>query len=110
MAKELAPFVEQSVRAGEHVERLERLVNDLLDVSRIQAGKLELRMESADLVSIVREVVEEQRQAAPGRTLLVELPTDQQVPITADADRIGQVVTNYLTNALKYSLEDRPVK
>ena len=46
IAKELAPFVEQSVRAGDHVERLERLVNDLLDVSRIQAGKLELRLES----------------------------------------------------------------
>lgn len=110
ITRKLAPFLEQSLRAESHVERLERLINDLLDVSRIRAGKLELRLEPIDLAAIVREAVEEQRQAAPGRRIIAQIPADLRVPVTADADRIGQVVTNYLTNALKYSQDDRPVE
>jgi signal transduction histidine kinase len=89
---------------------LERLVNDLLDVSLVQAGKLELLPESAHLATIVREVVETQRQAAPDRTICLQYPPDLPVPVYADTGRIEQVVTNYLTNALKYSAEDRPVE
>jgi signal transduction histidine kinase len=107
---EFEPIIEGFVRVEHQEQRLERLVDDLLDVSRIQAGKLELRSEWADLVTIAREAVEEQRQAAPTRTLLLQLPAEQPVPVDADADRIGQVVTNYVTNALKYSPDDRPVE
>jgi signal transduction histidine kinase len=106
----LTPFLEQATRAGRQAERLDRLINDLLDVSRIQAGKLELQPEPADLAAIVREAVEEQRQAASERVLILSFPADLRVPVTADAARIEQVVTNYLTNALKYSAEDRPVE
>ena len=45
-------------RTGHQMERMERLVNDLVDVSRIQAGKLELRLELVDLAAMLREVVE----------------------------------------------------
>jgi PAS domain S-box-containing protein len=105
----LQPAVEQLSRTIQQVERLSRLVNDLVDVSRIQAGKLELRMDDADLVAIVRGVVEEQEQAAPERTIRLLCPADLSVPVTVDAGRVEQVVTNYLTNALKYSPADRPV-
>jgi PAS domain S-box-containing protein len=110
IAKKLAPFLEQSLRADGHVERLERLINDLLDVSRIRAGKLELRLEPIDLAAIVREAVEEQYQATPARSLLIQFPSTLSIPVIADGDRISQVVTNYLTNALKYSPEERPVE
>ncbi len=102
----LAP-VAQAERQG---ERLERLVNDLVDVARIRGGRLEFRMAQTDLATIVREAVEGQRQANPERTLVLESPGEQLVPVTADAHRLGQVVTNYLTNALKYSPADRPVE
>jgi signal transduction histidine kinase/PAS domain-containing protein len=105
----LQPAVEQLTRTAQQVERLSRLVNDLVDVSRIQAGKLELRLDDADVVEIVRAVVEEQEQAAPERTIRLLCPADLSVPASVDAGRVEQVVTNYLTNALKYSPEDRPV-
>lgn len=90
--------------------RLNRLVNDLLDTSRIQAGRMTLHLTRADLGVIVRSAVEEQRQVAPERRLLLHVPSRGPLLVRADAERLGQVVTNYLTNALKYSDEARPVE
>ncbi len=106
----LGTVSETLARTNRQAQRLDRLVNDLLDTSRIQAGRLELRMGPADLGAIVREAVEEQREVAPSRGIRLCLPDVPIPPISADAERIGQVVTNYLSNALKYSLEDRPVE
>jgi signal transduction histidine kinase len=88
--------------------RLNRLVNDLLDTSRIQAGRLELMIRPVDLVACVRAAVEEQRQAAPNRIITLQV-AERPVFVAADAGRIRQVVTNYVTNALKYSAEQSPV-
>jgi signal transduction histidine kinase len=98
--------VEQAERQEKH---LDRLVNDLVEGSRIRAGRLDLHLAPTDLVAIVRETVEEQRQVHPARTLHLECLAEQRVLVMADAQRLGQVVTNYLTNALKYSPDDRPV-
>ena len=99
-------------RTGSHMDRLSRLVVDLLDVSRIHAGKLDMRVAPCNLADIVRDVVEEQRQLVPGRAIRLHLPvTSSELPIVlADADRIRQVVANYLSNALKYSREAQPVR
>lgn len=98
-------------RSEQQVRRMTRLVNDLLDVSRMQAGKLELRVAPCDLAALVRECVEEQRQAAPNRAIQLSAPDgDSTIPVVADADRISQVVTNFLTNALKYSPPETPVE
>jgi K+-sensing histidine kinase KdpD len=97
-------------RTDRQLDRQDRLVGDLLDVSRIQTGKLDIQPVPADLGAIVREAVREQRLAQPGRDITLALPPDDApVIVEADADRIGQVVTNYLTNALKYSPESAPV-
>lgn len=90
--------------------RLNRLVNDLLDTSCIQAGRLELHTKPVDLAAIVRTAVEEQCQAAPERTMLLRVSVEGLALVCADGERIGQVVTNYLTNALRYSQEDRPIE
>ncbi len=107
----LAPLQALLERTESHMERLSRLVVDLLDVSRIRAGKLELRAAPCDLAEVVREVVEEQRRIAPGRVIHLQLPgMASKAPIVfADADRIRQVVTNYISNALRYSRADQRV-
>ncbi len=103
----LSPAIGRSERQA---QRLTRLVSDLLDVSRIQAGRLALRTEVVALAPLVREVVEGQRQTHPDREISLALPASvEQIMVAVDADRIGQVLTNYLTNALKYSPSDQPV-
>lgn len=95
--------------AGAQVDRQNRLVGDLLDVSRIRANRLEYHMAASDLAAIVRDAVDEQRLSWPGRDITLDAP-EGAVPVLADAHRIGQVVTNFLTNALKYSPADAGVR
>ncbi len=109
MAARIAPLIALMARAERQATLLNRLVGDLLDVARIRSGKLELRLERCYLAAIVRDAVHEQRLNNPGRKIGLTAP-NEPVPIHADADRIGQVVTNYLTNAIKYSREDRPIE
>jgi signal transduction histidine kinase len=97
-------------RAERQVNVQNRMVSDLLDISRLEADKLELRLAPCDLATIVRETVEDQRSVTPTRTIHLELADGEIAPIMADAERIGQVLSNYLTNALKYSPADRPVE
>lgn len=97
-------------RTSVQVNRLTRLINDLLDVSRIQANKLEPHMELCDLTTIVRDVVQEQSRVASRRTISLDTGSLQNVPVFADIDRIEQVLTNYISNGLKYSTADKPVE
>ncbi len=96
-------------RADGQVVRIGRLVDDLLDVSRIRSDKLELHIASCDLVALVRDLTEEQRLAHPERRIELRLPKRERLSVRADGARISQVLVNYLTNALKYSTEDQPV-
>jgi signal transduction histidine kinase len=96
-------------RTDRQILRLDRLVGDLLDASRIQAGKLELRREPCDLLAAVGEAVEMQRAAWSGRSIALDLPRGDAITLEADPDRIGQVVNTLLTNALKYSPPEQPV-
>ena len=86
-----------------------RLISDMVDTTRIQVEKLELRKHSTDLVTIVRDTIEAQRNQNPGRTILLDLNNEVNVPLIADSDRISQVITNYLSNALKYAPEELPI-
>jgi PAS domain S-box-containing protein len=92
-------------RAERQVGVLNRLVGDMIDISRIQSGKLQVHLqpEPCNLCKIVQEIVQEQRKAVPGRSILLEMPALEDVPVMADPDRIGQVLTNYIGNACKYS-------
>jgi PAS domain S-box-containing protein len=90
-------------RASGQVEIETRLVEELLDVSRLEMHKFELALQRENLVTIVQEMVANQQQAVRTRQIELTLPLDDVVPVLVDAGRIGQVLTNYLTNALKYA-------
>lgn len=107
-SQSIARLVHLLSNAVHGVERQERLVRDLLDISRISSGKLTYRMAPCDLTALTREITQELLLTAPERELRVVLPK-AAVVAQADADRVGQVLTNYLTNALKYSPADRPI-
>lgn len=95
-------------RAERQVKIQNRLVNDLVDMSRIQSDHLELKIVPCNLAEVVREIVHDQRTLAPARTIRWETST-LYANVLADPDRVGQVVNNYLSNALKYSESDKPV-
>jgi signal transduction histidine kinase len=97
-------------QAKQQVMREDRLVNDLLDISLIKAARLTLHRISCDLCAIVSQAVEEERGVSCARTLHLLLPSEQAVPVYADPDRIGQVVTHYLTSALTYSAAEHPIE
>ncbi|HEX8703869.1 MAG TPA: HAMP domain-containing sensor histidine kinase, partial [Myxococcaceae bacterium] len=84
------------------VERIERMVEDLLDTARIEAGKLELRPEVHDLVGLVREAVTLHEGVSPAHQLVLE-PPEQPLLVRCDSTRISQVLNNLLSNAIKYS-------
>jgi PAS domain S-box-containing protein len=95
--------------ANQSGDRLVRLVDLLFDVSRARSGTLELELGRCDLAALVREQVAAQQMATPDRTIDLILPGTQSVWAQADADRLGQVLSNYLSNALKYSRAEQPV-
>ncbi len=91
------------------VARLARMVDDLLDVSRIASGKIELRRESLDLRQVIARALE---LAAP--VLQARAPPEVSLPedavwVSGDALRLTQVVCNLLTNAAKFSARDEPI-
>jgi PAS domain S-box-containing protein len=105
----VTPLTPLMARAERQAGLLNRLVGDLLDVSRIRSGNLELRLERCDLAAILRDATYEQRLNNPGRKIGLTLPK-APVPIYADSDRISQVITNFLTNAIKYTPEETPIE
>ncbi len=96
-------------RAERQIGMQNRLVSDLLDVARIRANRLELHPELCDLTAIVRETVEDQQYLATTRTIHCDIQVSGELLVMADADRLHQVVSNYLSNALKYSEARQPV-
>ena len=83
-------------------EHLERLVNDLLDLSQVQWGQLDLHNEPFYLADVLAENVRSVQGSTEQHTIVLEIKA-QDTKITADRVRIGQVVGNILDNAVKYS-------
>jgi CheY-like chemotaxis protein len=83
--------------------QMAHLLDDLLDVSRVTRGRLELRRESLDLIAVARQAVEAARPAADAvrHTLTLTTPSDA-VAVLGDATRLAQVLGNVLGNAVKY--------
>jgi PAS domain S-box-containing protein len=88
----------------------QRLIDDLLDLAHLQEGKMELHLATCDLVGLVAETVQDQQAAHPARLITLDVPEEEPVLVSADRDRLQQVLNNYLTNALKFSPDTEPVR
>lgn len=83
-------------------QRLNRMINDMLDLDRIEAGRLTLHLEAVDINVVLQDAVE--RARASSERHVIEVSLDPARPIAqCDADRVAQIVANLLTNAVKYS-------
>ncbi|MDX2000928.1 MAG: PAS domain S-box protein [Chitinophagales bacterium] len=88
-------------RMGTQVNKLSKLIEDLLDVTKIQAGKLLFNESYYELNDLAAEIVEEVQRTSDKHKIFLHRATS--ITIYGDRDRIGQVITNLLTNAIKYS-------
>ena len=98
----------QTARAVRAIERAgwaqSRLIDDLLDLSRIVTGTLELTMQSTAVQPAVEAAVESLRYAAEAKRIAIEVAIDPALPaMAADADRLKQVVWNLVSNAIKFT-------
>lgn len=106
----LRPDVAQ--RAFESLERNARaqaqLVDDLLDVSRIVAGKMQVKSDPVDLATVVAAAVDTVRPAAASKRVALHVSADpgSQIVVNGDADRLRQIVWNLLSNAVKFTPEE----
>ena len=103
-----APGSEQARRAtavlNRQVVHLTRLVDDLLDVTRITRGKMELRRARVELAELLRRTVEDHRSLFASREVAVEVAIDgPSAWLDADATRVAQIVGNLLHNAAKFT-------
>jgi signal transduction histidine kinase len=92
-----------------NTERLNILVNDLLDVSRIEAGKVTLSIQPLDLAAIAHEVVQEQmrRSEEDEKPITISLDTEPDLPrVPGDMERVHQIMANIIGNAYNYTHPD----
>ncbi|MDQ6659825.1 MAG: HAMP domain-containing histidine kinase, partial [Chloroflexota bacterium] len=89
----------------EQTERMMKLVNDLLDMARIEAGQLEIRPVIFNVSELVRQVVARMEPECVKKQVTVEVFSEeaQDIHVCADPDRIDQVVVNLLQNAVQFS-------
>ena len=89
------------MKMGAQIDKLTKLIEDLINVTRVEAGKLQLYETTFELLPLVEEVIEEMQRTTTQHTILIEGTTNST--IRGDRNRLGQVLTNLLSNAIKYS-------
>jgi two-component system, chemotaxis family, CheB/CheR fusion protein len=101
--------VEQNLdRIIHQIRRMDRLIDEMLDITRMRGEVFELQIrEDVNLVELTRQLAE-QLTAATNRSITIDT-NEEAIQVPCDVDRIEQVLTNLLNNAIKYSPQDKPV-
>ncbi|MDF2431604.1 MAG: hypothetical protein JWP44_1235 [Mucilaginibacter sp.] len=103
-SEKLRGFVQKS---GDHIRRLEKLIADLLDVTKINAGKMNYVMQSFNFRQMLEDSIESVQLTAPSHRITLEM--DKDIVYIGDQLRLEQVVNNFLNNAVKYSPDSNKV-
>jgi signal transduction histidine kinase len=91
------------------LKKLERMVSDLMDMTKVEAGQLELRIDRHDLTQLARDVVDLFEATEPEQRIELSLP-GEPILVDCDALRIEQVMSNLISNGLKYSPAARKIE
>ncbi|MGF1923827.1 MAG: sensor histidine kinase, partial [Bacteroidia bacterium] len=101
-------FITVVNKTEKYVERLNQLLSELLDVSRIQTGNIEIHREEFEFDKMVRETIEGIQTATPGRKIIINGTAETN--FYGDESHLVQVITNLLSNAIKYSPDNSVVE
>ena len=93
----------------EETDRLTALVNDILDLSKLENGKMKLERTQFDMEQRLRDIVERYRGLSNVSGYTFTLETDGEAPVNCDAGKIEQVICNLINNAMNYSGEDKQI-
>jgi PAS domain S-box-containing protein len=88
--------------AAEGVDRLVRLVNDILDLERLESGKLQIKTQPCNLIDLIYTAIEQMQELANQASIAIKVSANP-CSIDADPDRLVQVLTNLLSNAIRFS-------
>jgi PAS domain S-box-containing protein len=107
LLKARADFPESSRKGldiiSRNVDHLALLIQDLKDVARLEAGQLKVDLEAADAGEIIANGVESFQESAKERGVALDAKIEKPLPTMADAQRLNQVIFNFITNALKFT-------
>lgn len=93
---------------GDSNQRMIRLVNDLLDISRVEGGKIQVRPEQTNIVELVENLIRENQLLADQKNIKISFKYEHSIPLLfIDPKRISMVIDNLLTNAIKYIHHDK---
>ncbi len=96
--------------ANSNCERLIRLINDMLDIEKIEAGRMDFKFNKVDLTNLIQEAIAANQPLAQKSNVILEFQSPGKYEIRADYDRITQVITNLLSNAIRFSPPHQKVK
>ena len=86
-------------------ERIERLIREMLDYSRLKSGNIQFKKDHFQLSVFLEDIIEELKHLIKGKQLNIEMSLDRDVELVIDKDQIAKVVNNLLVNAIKFSLK-----
>lgn len=93
-------------KAKLNVDRLRRLIDDVLDISKLESGKMDIKLAMNSLKKVIEEVIEVNQPGAQKTGLYLKVDMDADLPdVLFDPDRISQVLNNLVTNAIKFTKE-----
>ena len=99
--------VQALTKAEQQINKMNNLIKGFLDVARLEAGKINLDTEDFDISELIKEVVSDATEIMSSHELVFQ-PCEPAI-IHADKDKIGQVITNFLSNAVKYSAHGKQI-